>query len=197
MTSVAVQSHGQQLTSTLFIVYQEIELLLTKFRGGERDEDGRRWIWKSNRELLQTLKDKYPYLKISLSTVQRSLRRLAELGYLLRSQRKRQRLWHIQFYALPDWHPQSQASAEIPDARESSKSKQRVTDESVVTHKHSSTGSRSTNIRKAIGFGQYKREKTLTGINAEATRPVDKPTKTIRIGNHYVVDDGLFPLSPI
>ena len=195
MTSVAQNQTSQQLTSTLFIVYQEIELLLTKFRGGERDENNVRWIWKSNRELLQTLKDKFPHLKISLSTVQRSLVKLCELGYLRRSQRKIQRLWRIQFYALPEWHPQVEASADLEDARESSRSKQRGNDEQLATHKHSSTPSRSTNIRKPIGFGQYKRQKALTEVNASATRPADKPTKTIQIGNHLVLDDDMWNLS--
>jgi hypothetical protein len=191
--SIAATVSGQQLTSTLFIVYQEIELLLTKFKGGERDENGRRWIWKSNRELFATLKEKFPHLKISLSTVQRSLRLLCEMGYLLRSQRKIQRLWRVQFYALPDWHPAAAASQELEDARESSRSKQRSNDTQVETHKQSSTPSRSTNIRKAVGFGQYKRQKALTEVNAEATRPVDKPAGRIQINGIWVVDDDLFP----
>ena len=193
--SIAATATSQQLTSTLFVVYQEIELLLTKFKGGERDEDGRRWIWKSNRELFATLKEKYPHLKISLSTVQRSLRLLCEMGYLMRSQRKIQRLWRIQFYALPDWHPQAAASQELEDARESSRSKQRGNDEQLATHKHSSTPTRSTNIRKAVGFGQYKRQKELTEVNASATRPADKPTKTIQIGKHLVLDDNMWSLT--
>ena len=191
--TIAATVSNQQLTSTLFIVYQEIELLLTKFKGGERDEDGRRWIWKSNRELLQTLKEKYPYLQISLSTVQRSLRRLCEMGYLLRSQRKIKRLWRIQFYALPDWNPKAKASADLEDARESSKGKQRSNDEPLATHKHSSTPTRSTNIRKPTGFGQYHRKKTLTEVNVEATRPAEKPSKSILINGVWVVDDDLFP----
>ena len=182
-----------RLTSTLALVYAEVELLLTKFRGGEKDQDGRRWIWASNKQIHQRLMERFPYLKISVSTVQRALRKLIDQGWLLGSQRKRQRCWSIQFYALPEFHPQAEAANELATAREVAAEKQATTGKSQGDSQTLSSY-RSTNRRKApIGFGKSNSRTALTEINASATRPAQKPEKSILINGIWCCDDDLFP----
>ena len=192
-TSTTSTTTTDRLTSTLALVYAEVELLLTKFRGGEKDENGRRWIWASNKQVLERLKEKYPYLKLSLSTVQRALRKLIDQGWLLGSQRKRQRCWSIQFYALPEFHPQAEAANELATAREVAAEKQ-VTAGKSPGDSQTPSSYRSTNRRKApIGFGKSNSRTALTEINASATRPAQKPEKSILINGVLCCDDDLFP----
>lgn len=205
MTSVAVAVNSQQptqqpkLKSTLAIVYRQLFFWIKKVQnGGEIDkETGRRWIYKSNKEMLEEIQKLYPYIQISLSTIQRAMAKLCQMGLVLREQRKRSRCWHVCWYSLPE------TADLIPLPPDLSPEMPCSADASRDDVQQKSTSKNTNKRRSGQGFGAATRNPNLNregslgaSLRAEGGfRPNSAPSGRVKVGNHWVVDDNLFPLS--
>ena len=200
MTTIAAPVQNQQpskLKPTLAIIYKQLFFWLKKVEnGGEIDkETGKRWIYKSNKEMLEEIQKLYPHIQISLSTIQRAMKRLCEMGLILRDQRKRSRCWHVCWYSLPetaDLIPlPPDLSPEMPCGPDASAGEAQI---------RSTTG--STNKRRSgAGFGGSIRPKGINrksgfggSTRAEGGFPIQEaPNQRVKVGNYWVIDDGMFP----
>lgn len=168
------------------LLFKIIRFWLTK-RGGIRHQ-GQKYIWKPARELQAELAQ-YFDVRVSLSTVERHLRKLVAMGLLIREQLRKHEYRRYYFYRLGDRVKTCLGMASPPDETSPAASETRnVTPDG--SHRNPLQKKRHT---RAVGFGKQPKNQEKDLI--EYVGMPDRPKNAIQIGRYLVLDDGMFPLS--
>jgi hypothetical protein len=176
---------------------------------GGVEHEGQKWIWKSAKELQQEILHHYE-VQVSLSTIERALRKLESLGLLVRQQLKKSNYFRTYFYTLGETAKKFLGVETTLTGEEGTVDPPPRTPDGLrpATSRHRNvTGDVST--RNSDQKFPQKRGHTFKsfmesirsidrskGIGAaEGFDPIQKPTKTIQVGRYQVLDDGMWDLA--
>jgi hypothetical protein len=212
ITSSAQTQPGQHQSSiklpvTASLIFRILKFWMTKKGGVEHQ--GEKWIWKSAKELQQELFHHYE-VQVSLSTIERALRKLESLNLIVRQQLKKSNYFRTYFYTLGETAKKflgiestiigeegsSNPPPRTPDGLRPATSQYRNVTADVSTR----NSDQKSPQKKGHAFKEFMESirsiDRKRGIGAaEGFNPTPKPTKTIQIGRYQVLDDGMWNLA--
>ena len=200
------QEQQVKLSSVKALVFKQVRFWLGVSGGADEvdPETGKtvHWIFKSARQLTEELHQLYDGLSISRQTVFRALQALVRMGLLQAKKRKKNRFDQTTWYALTELGERITGQTQSSTPEQSTETPDTT---GLLTVEQHQRNNRRTFKRSSAGKGfggaqpnqrhQQSRDSTGAMRASGGFRPNQAPSGRVKVGNHWVIDDQMFPLS--